>query len=146
MLLELDKTARRKLIKLLQEIITFTKLDLIAITTKQGVTIAFFSDKEEEVNSAIFSAIAASTAISGAAVTERMDHGEFDGVTVRGSEGYTILYNIEDFILIGSSSEFSSFGLADRILRKYIKFIPDIFMEDHEKKVETMISNLRSLL
>ena len=144
MLLELNKQTRRKLLKLLQEMVLVTKLDLLALVTKQGVTIALFSDKE--VNGPLFAAIAASSAISGAAVTDKMSHGQFQGVTVRGSNGYTILYNVSDFILIGSSAEFISFGLADRVIRKYIQLIPDIFAVEKQQSLDKMITNLKSLL
>lgn len=144
MLLELNKKTRKELLKLLKEMVSVTKLDLIALVTKQGVTIAFFSDKE--VNSAIFSAIAASTTISGAAVTERMKHGGFQGVTIRGSLGYTILYTVEDFILIGASSDFGCLGLAERVIRKYIKMIPQVFSEDRILELDEMISDLKVLL
>ena len=144
MLLELNKSTRKKLLKLLKEMVTVTKLDLIALATKQGVTIAFFSDKD--VNSAIFSAIASGLSISGAAVTSRMKHGTFQGAIVRGSLGYTILYSVEDFILIGASSDFACLGLAERVIRKYIKMIPQVFSEDRILELDEMISDLKVLL
>ncbi|MFX0113072.1 MAG: roadblock/LC7 domain-containing protein [Candidatus Hodarchaeota archaeon] len=134
---------KRKLIKLLQEIVRYADLEALALVTRTGMNVAFFS--EEEADPDLFSALSAAVLSTGAMVTDRMSHGELWEVIVRGNSGYTILAAAEEFILIGASREAPSLGLAVRVLRKYSHMIPEIFKEE-EKDISDLVSELKTLL
>ena len=134
---------KRKLIKLLQEIVRYADLEALALVTKTGMNVAFFS--EEEADPDLFSALSAAVLNTGAMVVERMGHGDLWEVLVRGENGYSILAAAEEFILIGASREGPSLGLAVRVLRKYSHMIPEIFKEE-EKDISDLVSELKTLL
>ena len=100
----LSTEQKKRLIKLLQEIVRFADLEALALVTKTGINIAFFSEKEADPD--LFSAISAAVASTGAMVTDKMGQGILYEVTVRGADGYTILSSAgSDYILIGASRE-----------------------------------------
>ena len=135
---------KKRLIKLLQEIVRYADLEALALVTKTGISIAFFSEKEADPD--LFSAISAAVSATGSMVTEKMDQGKLWEVTVRGEEGYTILSSAgTDYILIGASRETHSLGLAVRVLRRYSTKIPTVF-EDEEKDIGSLVSELKDLL
>ncbi|MFX1533545.1 MAG: roadblock/LC7 domain-containing protein [Promethearchaeota archaeon] len=140
---ELTAEQKKKLIKLLQEIVRYADLEALALVTRTGMSIAFFSEKEADPD--LFSALAAAVLATGGMVTQRMGHGDLWEVLVRGSDGYTILAGAEEHILIGASRETHSLGLAIRVLRRYAKRIPEIFAKD-EKDIGDLVKDLRSLL
>ena len=134
---------KRKLIKLLQEIVRYADLEALALVTRTGINVAFFSESDADPD--LFSAISAAVAATGSMVTEKMDQGELWEVIVRGEQGYTILSSAQDFILIGASKESHSLGLAVRVLRRYSQRIPEIFKEE-EKDLTSLVSELKDLL
>jgi predicted regulator of Ras-like GTPase activity (Roadblock/LC7/MglB family) len=140
---QLTSDQKRKLIKILQEIVKYADLEALALVTRTGISIAFFSEKDADPD--LFSAISAAVASTGAMVTEKMQQGGLWEVTVRGEEGYTILSAASDYILIGASRESHSLGLAVRVLRRYAKRVPEIFKEE-EKDISSLVSELKDLL
>lgn len=140
----LSTEQKKRLIKLLQEIVRFADLEALALVTKTGINIAFFSEKEADPD--LFSAISAAVASTGAMVTDKMGQGILYEVTVRGADGYTILSSAgSDYILIGASRETHSLGLAIRVLRRYSQKIPKVF-EEEEKDIGSLVSELKDLL
>ncbi|MHA1992303.1 MAG: roadblock/LC7 domain-containing protein [Candidatus Hodarchaeales archaeon] len=141
---QLSNEQKKKLIKLLQEIVRYADLEALALVTKTGINIAFFSEKEADPD--LFSAISAAVLNTGAMVTERLGQGSLYEVTVRGAEGYTILSSAgTEFILIGASRETHSLGLAIRVLRRYAQKIPAVF-EEEDKDIGSLVSELKDLL
>lgn len=134
---------KKKLIKLLQEIVRYADLEALALVTKTGMNVAFFSEKDADPD--LFSALSAAVLSTGGMVTEKMDHGNLWEVIVRGEHGYTILSSAEEYILIGASNESHSLGLAIRVLRRYSEKIPTIFKEE-EKDISSLVSELKDLL
>ena len=121
----------------------FADLEALALVTRTGMNVAFFS--EEEADPDLFSALSAAVLSTGGMVTDRMKHGGLWEVIVRGEEGYTILAAASEFILIGASREAPSLGLAIRVLRKYSHRIPEIFKEE-ETDIGELVSELKTLL
>lgn len=135
---------KRRLYKLLQEIVRYADLEALALVTKTGINIAFFSEKEADAD--LFSAISAAVASTGSMVTDKMGQGRLWEVTVSGDQGYTILSSAgTEYILIGASREFYSLGLAVRVLRQYSSKIPAVF-EDEQKDIGSLVSELKDLL
>ncbi len=134
---------KKKLIKLLQEIVRYADLEALALVTRTGMSVAFFSEKDADPD--LFSALSAAVLSTGGMVVDRMDHGHLWEVLVRGEKGYTVLSSAEDFILIGASNEAHSLGLAIRVLRRYSRKIPEIFKEE-EKDISSLVSELKDLL
>ena len=140
----LSTEQKKRLIKIIQENVRFADLEALALVTKTGINIAFFSEKEADPD--LFSAISAAVASTGAMVTDKMGQGILYEVTVRGADGYTILSSAgSDYILIGASRETHSLGLAIRVLRRYSQKIPKVF-EEEEKDIGSLVSELKDLL
>ena len=140
---QLTAEQKRRLIKLLQEIVRYADLEALALVTKTGMSVAFFSETNADPD--LFSALSAAVLNTGNMVSEKMETGKLWEVVVRGELGYTILANAEDFILIGASKETHSLGLAIRVLRRYAEKIPEVFKEE-EKDITSLVSELKKLL
>lgn len=139
---EFALTAEQKteLYTLLQEIVKYTDMDALALVTREGVRVAFFTESDADPD--LFAAIAAAVLSTGEMVVSRMDHGpEMWEVMVRGETGYTIMANAGRFILIGASRESRSLGLAIRVLRKYAHRVAAIF----EKASQDLTGDIRIL-
>ncbi len=122
----LNEAQKSELYKLLQEIVKYTDMEALALVTREGLRIAFFTETDADPD--IFAAIAAAVLGTGEMVVSRMEHGpEMYEIMVRGESGYTILANAGRYILIGASREASSLGLAIRVLRKYAHSVAAIF-------------------
>jgi len=122
----LNEEQKSELYKLLQEIVKYTDMEALALVTREGLRIAFFTETDADPD--IFAAIAAAVLGTGEMVVSRMEHGpEMYEIMVRGESGYTILANAGRYILIGASREASSLGLAIRVLRKYAHDVAAIF-------------------
>lgn len=135
---------RMRLFKLLQEIVRYADLEALALVSKTGIKIAFFSEKDADAD--LFSAISAAVSATGSMVTDKMGQGKLLEVTVFGDEGYTILSSAgTEYILIGASREFYSLGLAVRVLRRYSARIPAVF-EDEKKDIGSLVTELKDLL
>ena len=135
---------KMRLFKLLQEIVRYADLEALALVTKTGIRIAFFSEKDADGD--LFSAISAAVSATGSMVCEKMGQGKLYEVTVFGDTGYTILSSSgTDYILIGASRETYSLGLAVRVLRRYSLKIPSVF-DDEQKDIGSLVSELKDLL
>ncbi|MFX1512411.1 MAG: roadblock/LC7 domain-containing protein [Promethearchaeota archaeon] len=140
---QISAEQRKKLIAVLKEVVRYADLEALAVVTRTGMSVAFFSEKEGDPD--LFSALSAAVLSTGEMVTGRMAHGSLWEVVIRGETGYTILSGAGDFILIGASREATSLGLAIRVLRRYATQIPVIFRED-EKDISDLVSELKDLL
>jgi len=117
---------KNELYTLLQDIVTYTDMEALALVTREGLRVAFFTETDADPD--IFAAIAAAILSTGEMVVSRMAHGpEMWEVMVRGESGFTILANAGRYILIGASRDPSSLGLAIRVLRKYAHSVAAIF-------------------
>lgn len=122
----LSAEQKNELYKLLQEIVVYCDMEALALVTREGVRVAFFTETDADPD--LFAAIAAAVLSTGEMVVSRMAHGpEMWEVLVRGESGYTIMANAGRYILIGASRESSSLGLATRVLRKYAHRVAAIF-------------------
>ena len=90
--------------------------------------IAFFAKKGADHD--LLSAISAAILSTGEQAVSINDHGGLLEVLVRGENGFTILTNAGDYILIGSSLELNSMGLTIRVLRKYAHKLEEIICGD----------------
>ena len=136
----LNEEQKSELYKLLQEIVKYTDMEALALVTREGLRIAFFTETDADPD--IFAAIAAAVLGTGEMVVSRMEHGpEMYEIMIRGESGYTILANAGRYILIGASREASSLGLAIRVLRKYAHDVAAIF----EKSDTDLSGEIREL-
>lgn len=122
---------KNELYTLLQEIVSYTDMEALALVTREGLRVAFFTETDADPD--LFAAIAAAVLSTGEMVVSRMTHGpEMWEVMVRGESGYTILANAGRYILIGASRESKSLGLAIRVLRKYAHSVAEIFEKSNQ--------------
>ena len=135
MTISLPKPEKILLVKLLQEIVRKCDLDALALVTKTGFKIEFYSHIDIEPD--IFSSLAATMDGTGSLVSSKMATGDLTEIIVWGSQGYTIMKPVsQNYILIGASRESFSLGKTRLILAEYGDQLP--------KKLK-FISSLTSL-
>ena len=108
---------KEKIFQILREIGEYADLEALAVVNREGMKIAFFAKKGADHD--LLSAISAAILSTGEQAVSINDHGGLLEVLVRGENGFTILTNAGDYILIGSSLELNSMGLTIRVLRKW---------------------------
>ncbi len=128
-----DPEIKKKIFQILREIGEFTDLEALAVVNREGMKIAFFAKKGADPD--LLSAISAAILATGEKAVSINEHGGLLEVLVRGETGFTILSNAGDYILIGSSLEINSMGLAIRVLRKYAHKLDDIISGDYVEDI-----------
>jgi len=119
---------QKKVYQILQEIGEYTDLEALAVVNREGMKISFFSKKGSDPD--LLSAISAAILSTGEQAVSLNEHGSLLEVLVRGENGFTILANAGDYILIGTSLELNALGLTIRVLRKYAAKLQAIICGD----------------
>jgi len=123
-----DEVIQRKIYQLLREIGEYTDLEALAVVNREGMKISFFA--KQDANADLLSAISAAILSTGEQAVSINEHGDLLEVLVRGENGFTILTNAGEHILIGTSLELNAMGLTIRVLRKYATKLQDIICGD----------------
>jgi predicted regulator of Ras-like GTPase activity (Roadblock/LC7/MglB family) len=108
---------KENMFQILREIGEYADLEALAIVNREGRKVSFFAKKGSDPD--LLSAISAAILTTGEKAVSINEHGELLEVIIRGEKGYTILTSAGDHIIIGSSLELNSMGLAIRVLRKH---------------------------
>ena len=134
MAIQLPEKEKFQLIRILQQITFKCDLDALALVTKTGFKIEFFSRIDIDVN--IFSSLAATMDGTGSLVSTKMNTGILKEIIIAGETGYTILYPIRSFVLIGASHEFYSLGKTRLILQEYGEQLPKLkFLDENSDSI-----------
>lgn len=121
----LPEEAKKVLIKILGKIASELELNAIALITRDGLRVAFYSEKQ--VDPDLFSAAAASTIATGSMISEKFGHGRLMEITVRGEDGYTVIASAgENLLIAGTGNEVTSMGLVIQKLRETGKKIAEV--------------------
>ncbi|MHA1205519.1 MAG: hypothetical protein ACTSSL_11390 [Candidatus Heimdallarchaeaceae archaeon] len=59
-------------------------------------------------------------------VTKQLSHGFLEQVLIRGAKGFTILSNLDHYLLIGASKDLHSVGLAIQVIRRHSPTIAEL--------------------
>lgn len=107
-------------------------IDTLAVITKTGARVAFFSKSSADASE--LSAIAASVINSGGLATKRLEFGELSDIMIRGRGGFLILKSLNRFVLVGGTKNIKSFTKAATVLvshaSKLNEILSDIAEED----------------
>ncbi|MCY3414070.1 MAG: roadblock/LC7 domain-containing protein [Candidatus Heimdallarchaeota archaeon] len=106
-------------------------LDTLAIVTKTGARVAFFTKTSADASE--MSAIAAALVNSGGLASTKLGFSDLTDVMVRGKNGFLILRALGDrFVLVGGTSNIGAFTKAASVLVSHsgklddiLKHIPD---------------------
>ncbi len=140
---QLTPEQKRQLIQILREIVRHASLEALAVATRTGESVAFYSNRESDAD--LFSALTAAVSNTANMVTEGMTTGKLYEVVVRGEDGYTIFSNAGDYILVGASRDVHSLGLAIRVLRRSARRLHDA-LSRRTSDLEPLIADIERLI
>ncbi|MHA2253973.1 MAG: roadblock/LC7 domain-containing protein [Candidatus Kariarchaeaceae archaeon] len=111
----------------LRAITNEAKIDTLAIITVTGARVAFFSKSNADASE--LSAIAASLVNSGGLAATKLGFGVLNDVMVRGDSGFIILRSLGRFVLVGGTTNISTFTKAASTLVQHSSTLLDILKE-----------------
>ncbi|MHC1590713.1 MAG: roadblock/LC7 domain-containing protein [Candidatus Helarchaeales archaeon] len=121
------KEIERKITIILQRVATEVDLHTLALITKEGRRIAYFS--RINIDPDLLSAMVAAILNMGEMCVQQMSQGELWEIVVRGSNGFTIVSCAgRGFLMIGAGTAATDLGLTVSVLRDYSKMIGEILM------------------
>ena len=126
MVIELPAELKAKLVKILENVARDINLHSLAIISKDGRNIAFWS-AQSDVDPDLMSAISAAMLSMGEQTVNRLREGQLWEVIVHGSQGFTVMTKAgESLLLIGAGTQLPNLGLVVRLLREAGRTISDI--------------------
>ncbi|RDE12478.1 MAG: hypothetical protein C4K49_09950 [Candidatus Thorarchaeota archaeon] len=117
----LDPRKEKELVQLLMGLTDLADLDAIAVVSKQGVKLAYFATEESDTDPDLMAAVSAALLATGEMAAIKLQLEELYEVVVRGKEGFVVLSQAGDFLLMGAAKDLTSMGLAVTQMRKYAK-------------------------
>ena len=121
MVIELTQEQKNQLLRILRDISRECDLGAIAVVSFEGRELAFFAEKGTDP--VVMSALASALNAAGLQAMKQIRYGNLDQVIIKGTEGFLLLQNIEQFIILAASREIYSLALAMNVLSRYSKTI-----------------------
>jgi predicted regulator of Ras-like GTPase activity (Roadblock/LC7/MglB family) len=122
----LNARKEKELIELLMGLTDYADLDAIAVVTKQGVKLAYFATEESDVDPDLMAAMSAALLATGEMAADKLQLDDLYEVIVHGKQGFVVLSNAGDFLLMGSAKDMTTMGLAITQMRKYAKEVGEL--------------------
>jgi predicted regulator of Ras-like GTPase activity (Roadblock/LC7/MglB family) len=122
----LNPRKEKELIELLMGLTSIADLDAIAVVSKQGVKLAYFATEDSDVDPDLMAAVSAALLATGDMAASKLQLDELYEVVVRGKDGFVVLSQAGDFLLMGSAKDLTSMGLAVTQMRKYAKEVGEL--------------------
>ncbi|RDE15960.1 MAG: hypothetical protein C4K47_02125 [Candidatus Thorarchaeota archaeon] len=122
----LNPRKEKELIELLMGLTNYADLDAIAVVSKQGVKLAYFATEDSDVDPDLMAAVSAALLATGEMAANKLALDELYEVVVRGKQGFVVLSQAGDFLLMGSAKDLTSMGLAVTQMRKYAKEVGEL--------------------
>jgi len=122
----LQPEKKQKLLEVLREISRECSLSAIAVVSSEGQELAFFAEKSTD--QVIMSALASALNSAGQQTVNQIKCGNLDQVIIKGTEGFVILLNLEEFIVLAASKDIYNLAISMRILTKYGKNVYQILI------------------
>lgn len=116
----------KELIELLMGLTNYADLDAIAVVSKQGVKLAYFATEDSDVDPDLMAAVSAALLATGEMAAIKLQLDDLYEVVVRGKQGFVVLSQAGDFLLMGSAKDLTSMGLAVTQMRKYAKEVGEL--------------------
>ena len=118
---------KSKLLQILRDISKECSLNAIAVVSSEGQELAFFAEKSTD--QVIMSALASALNSAGQQTVKQIKCGNLDQVIIKGSEGFVILLNLNQFIVLAASKDIYSLALAMTVLGKYGKSVYQVLID-----------------
>lgn len=115
---------KNELLLALRDISKEYSLSAIAVVSSEGQEVAFFAEKSAD--QVIMSALASALNSAGQQTVNQIKCGNLDQVIIKGSEGFVILLNLDQFIVLAASKDIYTLALAMTVLGKYSKKVYQI--------------------
>ncbi len=122
----LDPQKEKELVELLMGLTNYADLDAIAVVSKQGVKLAYFATEDSDADPDLMAAVSAALLMTGEMAAGKLELGGLFEVTVRGQQGFAVLSQAGEFLLMGSAKDLTSMGLAVTQMRKYAKEVGEL--------------------
>jgi predicted regulator of Ras-like GTPase activity (Roadblock/LC7/MglB family) len=122
----LNPRKEKELVELLMGLTNYADLDAIAVVSKQGVKLAYFATEESDVDPDLMAAVSAALLATGEMAADKLQLEDLFEVVVRGKQGFVVLSQAGDFLLMGSAKDLTSMGLAVTQMRKYAKEVAEL--------------------
>jgi predicted regulator of Ras-like GTPase activity (Roadblock/LC7/MglB family) len=114
-----------KITDILQRIAVETNLYTLALITREGRRIAYYSTTD--VDPDLMSAVVAAILNSAEMAVMQMQQGELWEIVVRGSQGFTVTSCAgTSFLMVGAGTHAADLGRVVSVLRDYSKMIAQI--------------------
>ncbi|OLS33125.1 MAG: hypothetical protein HeimAB125_01960 [Candidatus Heimdallarchaeota archaeon AB_125] len=115
---------KNELLIILRDISRECSLGAIAVVSSEGQELAFFA--ERSTDQVVMSALASALNSAGQQTVNQIKCGNLDQVIIKGSEGFVILLNLDQYIVLAASNDTYTLALAMSILGKYGKKVYQI--------------------
>ena len=122
----LDPVKEKELVELLMGLTNYADLDAIAVVSKQGVKLAYFATEESDTDPDLMAAVSAALLMTGDMAATKLGLHELYEVVVRGKDGFVVLSQAGEFLLMGSARDLTSMGLAVTQMRKYAREVGEL--------------------
>lgn len=122
----LSQDKKTRLLSILRDISRECSLSAIAVVSSEGQELAFFAEKSTD--QVIMSALASALNSAGQQTVNQIKCGNLDQVIIKGTEGFVILLNLDQFIVLAASRDIYSLALAMNVLTKYGKNVYQVLI------------------
>jgi predicted regulator of Ras-like GTPase activity (Roadblock/LC7/MglB family) len=122
----LEPQKEKELVELLMGLTNYADLDAIAVVSKQGVKLAYFATEDSDADPDLMAAVSAALLMTGEMAATKLDLEELYEVVIRGKNGFVVLSQAGEFLLMGSAKDLTSMGLAITQMRRYAREVGDL--------------------
>ncbi len=122
----LSQDKKTRLLSILRDISRECSLSAIAVVSSEGQELAFFAEKSTD--QVIMAALASALNSAGQQTVNQIKCGNLDQVIIKGTEGFVILLNLDQFIVLAASKDIYSLALAMNVLTKYGKNVYQVLI------------------
>ncbi|MHA1632172.1 MAG: roadblock/LC7 domain-containing protein [Candidatus Freyarchaeota archaeon] len=124
----LDEKTASRLVRLLQQIEDSTRLEGVALITKDGIRVACAESASVDVD--VISTASAAIISTGEATTVQLGHGNLSEIIIKGDSGYLIITRVdENHMLVASSKDIVRLGLNLGVLKRYAHSIAGLLAQ-----------------
>ncbi len=128
----LDEKTAKKLVRMLQQIEDTTKLEGVAVVTRDGVRVACAESANVDVD--VISTASAAIINTSEATAMQLGHGNLSEIIIKGDSGYLLITRVDDeHMMVASSRDTIRLGLNLGVLKRYSRSIAELFAQAKAK-------------
>lgn len=128
----LDERTAKRLVRMLQQIEDTTKLEGVAVITRDGVRVACAESASVDVD--VISTASAAIINTSEATAMQLGHGSLSEVIIKGDSGYLLITRVDDeHMMVASSRDIVRLGLNLGVLKRYSRSIAELLAQSKAK-------------